>query len=208
MIQLTKEDLVSFEEEIAELFKAKKIRTIIHLYSGGEESMINIFKDIRSQDYVMCSWRSHYQCLLKGVPREELKAEIVAGRSIALCFPEHRIMSSGIVGGILPIATGVALGIKRRGGDERVHCFVGDMTAETGIAHECMKYASGHNLPIVWHVEDNGLSVCTDTKKVWGITASQCGGWGLPIFNYRGHTYHHYTPGRYPHAGAGERVQF
>ena len=149
MTQLTPEDLISFEEEIAELFKAKKIRTIIHLYSGGEEPMIKIFKNIRLEDYVMCSWRSHYQCLLKGVPREELKAEIVAGRSIALCFPEYRIMSSGIVGGILPIATGIALGIKRKGGDEKVHCFVGDMTAETGIAHECMKYAAGHKLPIV-----------------------------------------------------------
>jgi len=207
MTQLTPEDLISFEEEIAELFKAKKIRTIIHLYSGGEEPMIEIFKTIRPQDYVMCSWRSHYQCLLKGVPREELKAEIVAGRSIALCFPEYRIMSSGIVGGILPIATGIALGIKRRGGDEKVHCFVGDMTAETGIAHECMKYASGHDLPIIWHIEDNGLSVCTDTKKVWGI-------YDLSIFKDNTKdakpraTYHQYTPGRYPHAGAGERVQF
>lgn len=205
MTQYTPEELMSFEAEIAELFKAKQIRTIIHLYSGGEEEMIKIFKDIKPEDYVMCSWRSHYQCLLKGVPREELKAEIVAGRSIALCFPEHRIMSSGIVGGILPIATGVAMGIKRKGGSEKVHCFLGDMTAETGIAHECMKYATGYNLPIVWHIEDNGLSVCTDTGQVWG-GHQFTGQW--PIFNGRGHTYHRYTPGRYPHAGAGERVQF
>ena len=204
MTQLTPEDLISFEEEIAELFKAKKIRTIIHLYSGGEEPMIKIFKNIRLEDYVMCSWRSHYQCLLKGVPREELKAEIVAGRSIALCFPEYRIMSSGIVGGILPIATGVALGIKRKGGDEKVHCFVGDMTAETGIAHECMKYAAGHKLPIVWHIEDNGLSVCTDTKKVWGIPCLSV----LRNGERSDMTIMRYTPGRYPHAGAGERVQF
>jgi TPP-dependent pyruvate/acetoin dehydrogenase alpha subunit len=202
MTQLTPEDLISFEEEIAELFKAKQIRTIIHLYSGGEEPMINIFKDIRPQDYVMCSWRSHYQCLLKGVPREELKAEIVAGHSIALCFPEYRIMSSGIVGGILPIATGVAMGIK--GLDEKVHCFVGDMTAETGIAHECMKYSAGHDLPIVWHIEDNGLSVCTDTKKVWGIKYPSF----FDIDANDKFTLMRYTPGRYPHAGAGERVQF
>lgn len=202
MTQLTTQDLISFEEEIAELFKAKKIRTIIHLYSGGEEEMINIFQDIRPQDWVMCSWRSHYQCLLKGVPREELKAEIVAGRSIALCFPEYRIMSSGIVGGILPIATGVAMGIKRCGGEEVVHCFLGDMTAETGISHECMKYAQGHDLPIIWHIEDNGLSVCTDTKQVWGLTHPS------HFDVIANNTYHTYTPGRYPHAGAGERVQF
>ena len=146
----------------------------------------------------MCSWRSHYQCLLKGVPREELKAEIVAGRSIALCFPEYRIMSSGIVGGILPIALGIALGIKRSGEDARVHCFMGDMTAETGIAHECMKYAEGHDLPIQFHIEDNGLSVCTDTKEVWGAGSIKSA--KVDSFKYR--------PGRYPHAGAGSRVQF
>jgi TPP-dependent pyruvate/acetoin dehydrogenase alpha subunit len=205
MIQhgLTKEDLISFEAEIADLFKAKKIRTIIHLYSGGEDNMLEIFKEVDPQDWVMCSWSSHYQCLLKGVPREELKAEIVAGRSIALCFPEYRIMSSGIVGGILPIAMGVAAGIKRRGGTEKVHCFVGDMTSETGIAHESIKYAENHGLPIVFYVEDNGLSVCTDTKAVWGMEKL--------TFETEYHPqvkYSRYAPGRYPHAGAGERVQF
>ena len=200
---MTKEDLIGFEEEIACLFKDKKIRSIIHLYSGGEEDLIRIFKDIRPQDWVMCSWRSHYQCLLKGVPREELKDEIISGRSIALCFPQYRILASGIVGGILPIATGVALGIKRSGEDAKVHCFLGDMTAETGIAHECIKYAYGHDLPIQFHVEDNALSVCTDTKKVWGITSEVPTVVGNPKVDY-----FKYTPGRYPHAGAGERVQF
>lgn len=201
MTQLTEQDLISFEEEIAELFKAKQIRTIIHLYSGGEKPMINIFKSVRPQDWVMCSWRSHYQCLLKGVPREELKAEIVAGRSIALCFPEHRIMSSGIVGGILPIATGIALGIKRSGEDSVVHCFMGDMTSETGIAHECIKYAQGHDLPIIFHIEDNSKSVCTDTKAVWGLKE-------LTHSELRDKNGFTYVMEKYPHAGAGERVQF
>ena len=201
--QVTKEDLITFEEEIAELFKAKKIRTIIHLYSGGEESLIRIFKGIKPADWVMCSWRSHYQALLKGVPREELKKEIVAGRSIALCFPEYRILSSGIVGGILPIATGVAMGIKRKGGSEKVHVFLGDMTAETGIAHECIKYAYGHDLPIQFHIEDNGLSVCTDTKEVWGIVSELPTPVGHPKVDY-----FKYEMKKFPHAGAGERIQF
>ena len=101
---MTAQDLIQFESEIAELFNAKQIKAVIHLYSGGEEHMLDVFKDVTPEDWVMCSWRSHYQCLLKGVPPDELKAEILAGRSIALCFPEYRIVSSGIVGGILPIA--------------------------------------------------------------------------------------------------------
>ena len=62
--EMTKEELVAFEEEIAVLFNAGKIRAPIHLYFGNEEAMIRVFRNIRAQDWVFCSWRSHYQCLL------------------------------------------------------------------------------------------------------------------------------------------------
>lgn len=199
---MTKEDLIQFEDEIAELFNAGRIRAPVHLYSGNEEQMLRIFEDVHPEDWVMCSWRSHYQCLLKGVPRERLREEILAGRSISLCFPDYRIVSSAIVGGILPIALGVAMDIRRKGGTERVHCFMGEMTAETGIAHESIKYARNHDLPIRFIVEDNGLSVCTDTRETWN----------QPVLSYEGNaeemvTHYHYHS-RYPHAGAGIRVQF
>lgn len=195
---MTTEQLIAFEAEIAELFNAGKIRSVIHLYSGGEEPLIRIFEDIRPQDWVLCSWRSHYECLLKGVPREELKQKIVDGYSIALCFPEYRIISSGIFGGVLPIAVGLAMSIKRTGEDSQVHVFSGDMTAESGIFHECMKYSEGHDLPIRFHIENNGLSVCTDTQSVW----EEDGCWTDKTDEF------FYKPGRYPHAGSGVRVPF
>jgi TPP-dependent pyruvate/acetoin dehydrogenase alpha subunit len=199
---MTASDLINFETDIANLFNAGKIRAPVHLYSGNEEQMIEIFREVRPEDWVCCSWRSHYQCLLKGVPPEDVRAEILAGRSISLCFPEYRVVSSAIVGGILPIAVGVALGLKRRGEPGRVHCFMGDMTAETGIANECIKYSHNHQLPIRFIVEDNGKSVCTDTRQAWnqaGLTAEQS---PHPMVVY----YKYQT--KYPHAGAGVRVQF
>ena len=164
---MTAQDLIAFETEIADLFNAAKIRAPIHLYYGNEEKMIELFRDVKPEDWVFCSWRSHYQCLLKGVPREELKAEILAGHSISLCFPKQRVVSSAIVGGIIPIAVGAAMGIKRRGENSRVHCFAGEMTSETGIFHESVKYSHNHQLPIRFIVEDNGKSVCTDTREAW-----------------------------------------
>lgn len=199
---LTAQALVDFETEIAGLFNSGKIRAPVHLYSGNEEAMIRIFQDIRPEDWVLCSWRSHYQCLLKGVPREMLKEEIVAGRSISLCFPEYRIVSSAIVTGVLPIAVGIGMAIKRRQGAERVFCFMGEMTSETGSAHECIKYAQNHELPVRFIVEDNGKSVCTDTRQTWN----------QPVLTYEKSaspyvTYYQYES-KYPHAGAGVRVQF
>ena len=116
----TPKELIAFEDQIAALFNAAKIKAPVHLYYGNEEKIIEVFREVQDDDWVMCSWRSHYQCLLKGVPSEKLKEEIVAGRSISLCFPEQKIVSSAIVGGILPIALGVAMGIKRSGG--RIAC--------------------------------------------------------------------------------------
>ncbi len=199
---LTEKDLVDFETEIANEFNAAKIRAPVHLYSGNEREMIEVFEDIRAEDWLYCSWRSHYQCLLKGVPASELKAEILAGRSISLCFPQQRIFSSAIVGGVIPIAVGTAFAIKRRGGRERVHCFMGEMTSETGIAHECIKYSRNMELPIRFIIEDNGLSVCTDTRDAWKQDLLSYENNKDPMVVY----YKYKT--RYPHAGAGVRVQF
>lgn len=199
---MTPEDLIAFETEIADIFNAGKIRAPVHLYYGNEAKMIEIFRDVKPEDWVFCSWRSHYQCLLKGVPREEVKAEILEGRSISLCFPKYRVVSSAIVTGVLPIAVGTAMGIKRRGEKARVHCFVGDMTSETGSFHECLKYSTNHQLPIRFIIEDNAKSVCTDTRETWN----------QPVLSYENSrhplvVYYKYQT-KYPHAGAGQRVQF
>ena len=115
---------------------------------------------------------------------------------MTVCSPEHHFMASAIVAGCFPIAVGVAWEIKRRGGNERVWIFTGDMAAQTGMAMECYNYAKEHDLPVVWVLEDNGKSVCTETKSVWpeyrGIKPDYYYQWTLP----------------WPHAGAGRRIQF
>nr|WP_239121567.1 thiamine pyrophosphate-dependent enzyme [Spirulina major] len=197
--------MIAFEEEIANLFNLAKIRAPIHLYYGNEEQIIKIFQKIRPQDWVFCSWRSHYQCLLKGVPREQLRQEILDGRSISLCFPEYRIFSSAIVGGVLPISVGTAMSIKMRGEQSKVYCFMGEMTAETGIAYESIKYSRNHKLPIHFIVEDNEKSVCTDTREVWNQPRLSFEEFENQEDEYI--TYYRYET-KYPHAGAGIRVEF
>ena len=197
-----KEKLIKFEEDIADLFNSKKIRAPIHLYHGNEDQIINIFKKIKSEDWVFCTWRSHYQCLLKGVPENKVKEEILSGRSISLCFPDYNIYSSAMVGGSVPIAVGTALSLKLQNSKKKVFCFMGEMTSESGIVYECVKYSRNFKLPIHFIIEDNEKSVCTDTRKAWNQKK----------LSYEGKsdkyvTYYHYKL-KYPHAGAGKRVQF
>jgi|TARA_R110000744_G_scaffold114363_3_gene213885 TPP-dependent pyruvate/acetoin dehydrogenase alpha subunit len=202
---MTKEELIEFEDEIAEYFNNAMIKAPVHLYHGNEEQMIDVFKkhNIGKEDWVLCSWRSHYQCLLKGVPKEELKKAILEGRSISLSFKEDRVLCSGIVTGQLSVSVGLALGIKRSGGTNKVYCFMGEMTSETGAAHECIKYARNHKLPIHFIVEDNGKSVCTDTRATWAMEKMS-----YEDVNDEYVTYYKYDLDKYPHAGAGVRVQF
>jgi len=199
---MNKKKLIQFENEIAELFNAGKIKAPVHLYHGNEEHIIKIFKKIKKIDWVFCSWRSHYQCLLKGVPENAIKKEILLGRSISLCFPKYNIYSSAIVSGSIPIAVGTAISLKKNNSKSRVYCFMGEMTAETGVAYECIKYSRNFKLPIHFVIEDNEKSVCTDTRKAWNLAK----------LSYEGKsdkyvTYYHYKL-KYPHAGAGKRVQF
>ena len=156
---MNKKYLIEFENDIAKTFNEGKIRSPIHLYSNNEDFLIKFFKRIKKNDWVFCSWRSHYQCLLKGVPPKKLKKEIMNGKSISLCFPEHKIYSSAIVGGILPVSLGLALSLKRKNSKNKVYCFIGDMTSETGIAHETIKYSINKKLPIHFIVEDNSKSL-------------------------------------------------
>ena len=199
---MDKQKLIEFEEQVAEKFNNAEIKAPVHLYYGNEDEIIKVFKNINSEDWVFCSWRSHYQCLLKGVPPSKVMDQIMKGKSISLCFPDYKVYSSAIVGGVLPIAVGAAMNIKIKKSKEMVYCFMGDMTSETGIAHECIKYSSNHNLPIKFVVEDNEKSVMTDTRDVWNmdvLSYEQYKQENIIFYKYKT---------KYPHAGAGQRVQF
>jgi len=198
----TIESLKDFESEVGDIFNSGKIKAPVHLSDGNEEGLIEVFKNVSSTDWVLCSWRSHYQALLKGVPAELVKSEIIAGRSISLCFPEHRVFSSAIVGGHVSISVGIAMAEKNNNSKNHVWCFLGDMTSETGVAQTSIRYAETHDLPITFVIEDNGLSVLTDTRNVWAsanLRYEEVKSSKVVSFKYKS---------KYPHAGAGVRVQF
>jgi len=215
---MSPQELIDFEIKIGDMFNTKQIKAPIHLYHGNEEKMIEVFKYINKEnDWVCCTWRNHYQALLKGVTPERLTEEIVKGKSMIMNLPEHKFICSSIVGGIPSVATGLALGEKLAGTYNHVWSWCGDMSAETGAFHEAYKYARTQHLHITFIVESNGLSVTTPTTEVWNrnipyyidheydfIAKMASGG----IYTQPNLIYYQYTNTKYPHAGAGQRVQF
>jgi len=208
---VTKDQLISFENKIGDLFNQGQIKAPIHLYSGNEDIIMEVFKDIDIEnDWVCCTWRNHYQGLLKGIPESVMQENIMNGKSMVMNLPEYKFICSSIVGGIPSIAAGIAFALKHQNKNNRVWCWVGDMSAETGAFHEAYKYSLNHNFPITFVVEDNKKSVCTPTPDIWNrdqpyyLNSKYEGG----ILKQPNLYYYQYTNDKYPHAGAGMRVQF
>ncbi len=103
---MDKNELIEFEEDIKTHFLKGEIRAPIHLSAGNEDALIEIFRQIKETSWVFSSHRSHLHALLHGIPKEWVKSEILAGRSMHLNNREYKFMTSSIVGGRLPIAIG------------------------------------------------------------------------------------------------------
>ena len=227
----TKEELIAFEDWVIQTYKEGKLRSPVHLSGGNEKQLIEIFKEIKPQDWVFSTYRSHYHALLKGLPEQWLKEWILDNKSIHVMNKEHKFWTSAIVGGTIPIALGVAMGIKKNsvqvatvGVPSNMHkwkpnpngihldiaphvwCFIGDMTASLGIFNDCLTYAMNHDLPITFIIENNELSTDTPTAEVWGSTNKRM---DSHFRNLQSKHVKYYKYKRtHPHYGTGEFVIF
>lgn len=194
---LSADDLINFELKIINHWENAKIRGPIHLSNGNEEQLIEIFKRIDTDDWVFSTWRSHYHCLLKGIDANWIENEILKGKSITLCNIDEKFYASAIVSATLSIALGVAQSIKLDNKPNKVWCFIGDMSFETGAFYEVHKYARNFNLPLYFIVEDNGLSTYTPTVETWKMKRD------IPD-----DVIHYTYKSKYPHYGSGKWIAF
>jgi len=196
-VSVTKQELIDFESKVRDTYEAGKIKGPIHLAKNNEDQLIEIFQYISKEDWVFVPWRNHYQALLHGVDKDKLFESICNGNSMHTNNVNPNFYSSSIVGGIIPLALGVAKALKRKNKSNRVWCFVGDMTMETGVFHEAYKYAKNFDLPLEWVIEDNNMSVHTPTDMAWKNKQT-------PPDDV---IYYEYDM-EYPHHGTGKWVNF
>lgn len=167
----TKEKLVEFENSIVELYEEGKLPFLFHLSGGNEEQLINIFRDIKENDYVLSNHRSHYHALLHGISPADLTQMICDGRSMFVYDRERNFFSSAIIGGTPGIAVGIAWALKRKNSSQKVWCFVGDATEDSGHLSEAVRYVDGWDLPCTFIIESNNRSVEASNEDRWNKTA-------------------------------------
>jgi pyruvate dehydrogenase E1 component alpha subunit len=196
-VKITSQELIDFEDRVKLSYESGKVKGPIHLSKNNEIELIEIFQYIHNEDWVFSAWRNHYHALLHGVDPDKLFNSIVDGKSMGTNNLNPNFYASSIVGGIIPIALGVALGLKRKNSSRRVWCFIGDMTMETGVFWEAYKYSQNLNLPLQFVVEDNNLSVHTPTDVAWGKR-----------MNVPNNVIYYSYKMEYPHHGTGKWVNF
>ena len=209
---LTKQDLIDFEEEIAEIYKTGVIRGPIHLRGGNEQQLIDVYKNIREQDVVLATWANHLEALLKGIPNDKIKERILVGHSMAMNFPEYNFYTSAIVNGISPIGVGMAWGTKKQKKDQRIYIFLGDMAFQAGASIESIRYSINFDLPCTWIIADNNLSVDTPTDITVGgnirrlvqqfkddIRFQYCDNTNIHFYSYKN---------KWPHSSVGTFISF
>lgn len=167
----TKEELISFEYRIGQLYLDNQLPFLFHLSGGNEDELIEIFENIQEGDYVISNHRNHYHALLHGITPEELEYKIKDGRSMFVYDRKRNFFLSAIIGGTPAIAAGIAWALKRKGSTQRVWCFVGDGTEDNGHLAEAIRYVDGWELPCTFVIESNNRSCEASNEDRWGKTA-------------------------------------
>ncbi|HEX5830054.1 MAG TPA: pyruvate dehydrogenase (acetyl-transferring) E1 component subunit alpha [Gemmatimonadaceae bacterium] len=168
-----------FEERCAEAYAIGKIGGFCHLYIGQEAVSTGTLSLLRPDDYVITTYRDHGQALARGLAPRAVMAELFGridgvargkGGSMHLFDRNLNFLGGhGIVGGHVPLATGVGFAIKYRGGDQVCVCFMGESVVNTGAFHEALNMAGLWKLPVVYVIENNRYGMGTALERASAI---------------------------------------
>ena len=164
-----------FEEKCAESYSLGKIGGFCHLYIGQEAVGVGAISALRPDDYVLTSYREHGQAIAKGISPEAVMAELYGkaggcshgkGGSMHLFDAEVNFLGGhAIVGGQIPLATGVAFACKYKETDQVTVCFFGEAAVNQGAFHESLNMAQLWKLPCIYICENNMYGMGTSLKR-------------------------------------------
>jgi pyruvate dehydrogenase E1 component alpha subunit len=169
-----------FEEKAAEAYTLGKIGGFCHLYIGQEAVAVGSLSALRPDDYVLTSYRDHGHALVLGTSPDEVMAELFgraggcsAGKGGSMHLfdaDKHFLGGHGIVGGQIPLATGVAFATKYRGADQATLVFFGEAAVNQGAFHESLNMAQLWRLPCIYICENNQYGMGTSLKRAMSIS--------------------------------------
>lgn len=177
-----------FEETVLEAFPRGVFFGTTHTYLGQEANAVGVLSHIQSEDVVVSNHRCHGHFLAYGGDPRALFAEMM-GKATGVCGgrggSQHlhwgNFYSNGVLGGTIPIATGMALAEKRVGNGSVVISFLGDGALGEGVVYEALNMASLWGAPILYVLEDNRIAQTTPVElALAGDMAARFSAFSIP----------------------------
>jgi len=152
-----------------------EMKTPIHLCIGQEAIPVGVCGHLTPKDYISSNHRGHGHYLAKGGDLKGLFAELFCrehgcskGRGGSMHLVDTAVGhygSSSIVGGGIPIATGMGLAIKMQNQNLVSVAFFGDGAADEGVFYESLNFAILKKLPVIFILENNQYSICSHVSR-------------------------------------------
>jgi pyruvate dehydrogenase E1 component alpha subunit len=164
-----------FEEKAGEAYSLGKIGGFCHLYIGQEAVAVGSLAALGAEDYITCSYREHGHALARGISARAVMAELfgkAAGCSGGKGGSMHLFDASlgflgghGIVGGHIPLTTGMAFAAKYRNTSQVAVCYFGEAAVNNGAFHEALNMAALWKLPAIYLCENNRYGMGTALER-------------------------------------------
>lgn len=165
----------SFENKLSHMFKKGAFYGTTHLNIGQEASHVGLIAGLDDKDWIVPTHRCHGFNIARGTKPEKMFAEMFGSRygvcrglggsmhmtEISTC----NAGSSAIVGSGVPIATGLAFALKRKGRENIAVAIFGDGATSRGSVHEAMNMASVWNIPVLFYLENNHYGMSASEKN-------------------------------------------
>lgn len=177
-----------FEETILENFPKGVFYGTTHTCLGQEANAVGVIQNLRADDIVFSNHRCHGHYLAYGGNPHALFAELM-GKASGVCggrggsqhLQWRNFYSNGVQGGIVPVATGMALAEKRKGSQAVTVAFLGDGTLGEGVVYEALNMAALWSAPILYVVENNCIAQTTPVNMgVAGSLPARFQAFGIP----------------------------
>ena len=160
-----------FEDKCAEMYAKAKIAGFLHLYNGQEAIAVGALAALRPDDDLVTHYRDHGYALARGLDAPAVMAELygrsggtTGGRGGSMHVADvskHFWGGYAIVGGHLPLATGLAYAAVHHKTDRVVLCVMGEGSTNIGTFHATLNWAQLWRLPVIFLVENNQYAMGT-----------------------------------------------
>jgi pyruvate dehydrogenase E1 component alpha subunit len=181
-----------FEEKAEELYVRGQVHGTMHLSIGQEAGSVGSIASLREKDLIIHHHRGHGHTIAKGANLTTMMAEFL-GKETGYCrgrggsmhiadIPGGNLGATGVVGGGIPTAVGIALALQMHHSDQILLSYFGDGASNEGEFHESLNMASTWKLPVVFICDNNQYGMSMHVSKVMNIEqiSTRAASYGIP----------------------------